>query len=143
MKKDKRGISPLIATVLIIGFTIAIAALVFVFFKEQIDLTAKKGENKFNANEEAGVQFEVLSCVSINNKLDLTLSNTGQMRIDCFWVAPKGQTTQLTAFNLKPAQQELLSLKMSNTVDDVEIFPCLIQKNKIKTGKSSVKVTCE
>jgi len=38
----KRGISPLVATVLLVGFTIAIAVLVFLFLRGQVqDLTAK------------------------------------------------------------------------------------------------------
>src|SRR3989338_5256047 len=114
MNKNKRGISPLIATVLIVGFTIAIAALVFIFLKQQVNLTAKKGGLQFSANEESQVQFSTPACTySGNGQLQLTIRNDGSLRIDCFWIAPKGRDTQLIAFNLKPAQQDVLGL---NTV---------------------------
>ena len=95
------------------------------------------------------MQFSTPACTySGNGQLQLTIRNDGSLRIDCFWIAPKGGDTQLIAFNLKPAQQDVLGLNTvwatynAETNNEVEVFPCLIQDNKVKTGKSSQKVTC-
>ena len=139
--RDKKGISPLLATVLIVGLTVAIAALIFLFLKGQVSLAAKKGELKFSANEEAEVQFEILECNSKSNDLELKIHNSGSHRIDCFWVAPKEQATKLTVFNMKEGEEDSLTLKQS-AADEVELYPCLIEKDKVKTSSTSVKATC-
>ena len=141
----KRGISPLLATVLIVGFTVAIAALIFLFLKGQVELTGKKGDIKFSANEEAQIQFQINECKSQeNNNLLLKFENTGNHRIDCFWIAPENKVTKLTALNMKEGDEKSLELTGSggDTVSTVEIFPCLIEKDKVKTGSISVKAEC-
>ena len=139
--RDKKGISPLIATVLIVGLTVAIAALVFLFLKGQANLLAKKGELKFTANEEAQVQFQVTECTSSGNDLTLKIQNTGNHKIDCFWIAPKGQATKISVFNLKEGAEDSLTLQGAAS-SEVELYPCLIEANKVKTGSTSVKAVC-
>src|SRR3989338_4073552 len=137
----KRGISPLLATVLIVGFTVAIAALIFLFLKGQVELTGKKGDIQLSANEQAAVQFQILDCKSSGNSLILKIENSGKHRIDCFWIAPLGKATKLTTFNMKEGEEKELQLKGSggSSVIEVEAYPCLIESNKVKTGSTSVK----
>ncbi len=67
-KKNKKGISPLIATVLIIGFTIVIAALVITW-----------GTNLFKKTQEStGQQADInLACTEVQGNLGLTVSKLG------------------------------------------------------------------
>ena len=139
---SKRGISPLIATVLIVGMTIAIAATVFIFLKGQTELIAKKGDAKFSAQEEATVDFEVLDCKSPESTLDITIRNTGKNKIDCFWVAPKDGATKLSVFNMKEGKEDTLKLNVPGIILGVNLYPCLIEKNKVKTGSKAVSATC-
>ena len=64
-KKNKKGISPLIATVLIIGFTIVIAALVITW-----------GTNLFKKTQEStGQQADIsLACTEVLGNLGLTVN---------------------------------------------------------------------
>ena len=144
---SKRGISPLLATVLIVGFTVAIAALIFLFLKGQVELTGKKGEIKFTPNEEAQVQFQITECKVDGSNLNLKFENSGSNRIDCFWIAPENHETKLTVLNMKEGDEKELTLA-GYTINDetpissVEAYPCLIEKDKVKTGSSSVKASC-
>ena len=76
-RKNKKGISPLIATVLIIGFTIVIAALVITW-----------GTNLFKKTQEAtGQQAYInLACTETLGNMDLTISkqpgNVVSMTVD-------------------------------------------------------------
>ena len=137
---NKRGVSPLIATVLIVGITIAIAVSVFLFLKGQTELVAKKGDVKFTANEEVGVNFEVVTCGSSAGNLDIKIHNTGTEDISCFWVAPESGDTKLSVFNMKPGKEDTLTV--TGVSGNVDLYPCLIEKNKVKTGSTPVSATC-
>ncbi len=142
---NKRGISPLVATVLLIGFTIAIAVLVFLFLRGQVEeLTAKFGAEEFTAEEEATTTFTIQKCL-LEGAQDVTLkiSNEGKMMIDCFWIVPKGQEAIYYTWNIKAGEQDERKLTIGTPENsEVEIYPCLIRDGKIKTGKISVKAQC-
>ncbi len=139
--RNKKGISPLIATVLIVGLTVAIASLVFLFLKGQVNLAVKKGELKFTPNEEAQVQFQVTECTQSGGNLDIKIQNTGNHKIDCFWISPKDKATKLSVFNLKEGAEDTLTLA-SLSAEEVDLYPCLIEANKLKTGSTAVKAIC-
>ncbi|MBU0930191.1 MAG: hypothetical protein KJ623_03920 [Nanoarchaeota archaeon] len=62
MNKTKKGVSPLIATVLIIGFTIVLAAVVMQWGGSFVrDLTEKTAESTTVATECIGMNFEIVS----------------------------------------------------------------------------------
>ena len=135
----------MLATVLIVGLTIAIAAFVFSFLKGTTELTAKKGESKFNADDEANVDFKITKCSSSSSdpKLSITIQNTGKKRIDCFWVSrvePAGETT-LHSFNIKEGDEKTMKLNGAGA-NEIKLYPCLIEKNKVKTGSIAVSATC-
>lgn len=62
-KMNKKGISPLIATVLIVGFTIALAGVAYIFLsdtiKEQIDKQGAESEGKSKC---IGVDVSFVEC---------------------------------------------------------------------------------
>lgn len=95
---DKRGISPLIATVLIIGFVIAIASIIFFWGRGYIVETAEKeGELsrlKLLCND---LKFNVLS---LENSV-LELENNGEVEISRFKVRNNDEVVDLSEGPLK------------------------------------------
>lgn len=79
---NKKGISPLIATVLLIGFVVAIGAVVMFWGKGYVEeRTEKEGE----------LSKAQLECTKINLKVigtdgDITVENRGDVDIDAFKV---------------------------------------------------------
>ena len=87
--KNKKGISPLIATVLIIGFTIVLAALVITWGTKLFKTTVSETEatSKFSIACTAGLNLDVTPKKVDANNLELTLRNNNQDRaIDNFQV---------------------------------------------------------
>ena len=138
--QTKHGI---IAIVLAVGLVIILAVVLFVTLKGQTELIAKKGAKEFTANEEAGVSFSASSCTD-GNPLKLKIRNTGSMKIDGFWVAPKETgATQLSVFNLKAGKEDTLRINQVGGNQEVDLYPVLIQKNVVKTGsRKKVTVIC-
>ena len=81
MKKDKKGISPLIATVLVIGFTIVLAALVITWGTKLFKTTVSETETaaKFSQACSAGLKVEVVGeNYDPPDTFTLTLRNNNQ-----------------------------------------------------------------
>ncbi len=87
-KNNKKGISPLIATVLIIGFTIVLAALVITWGTKLFKTTVEETESasKFSVACSTGLKLEVLKADADNTNLaTLKLRNNNQdRRVDDF-----------------------------------------------------------
>ncbi len=84
---NKKGISPLIATVLILGFTIALAAIVMTWGKSFTqglqESTEKSSESAILCATE--INFKVKNvCLDSNNKYKITVENNGQRDIKYF-----------------------------------------------------------
>ncbi len=79
--KNKKGISPLIATVLIIGFTIVIAALVITWgtglFKKTVSDTEKSGRISTLCSN-SNIEVVDASLSGDKTKVDVTLKNLNQ-----------------------------------------------------------------
>ena len=86
MKMLRKGISPLIATVLIIGFTVALAAIIMTWgtkfagtMQENVGTTTE--ENMVCTND---VKFEVVSACVTGNDIKVTVKNDANKRIEKF-----------------------------------------------------------
>ncbi len=82
MNKNKKGISPLIATVLVIGFTIVLAAMVITWgtklFKDTVEET--EAESKFTLACTTGLDVEVIRKALAPDVFTVTLRNNNQQR---------------------------------------------------------------
>ena len=99
--KGKKGISPLIATVLIIGFTIVLAALVITWGTGLFKRTVAETEtvSKFNLLCTTGVDYEGTSTiVPSTNRLYVNLVNKKALKIDGFYFIAKGTAVNPKAF---------------------------------------------
>ncbi len=99
--KNKKGISPLIATVLAIGFAIVLAVLFWIFASEQVEQVLDK-----DAAQQSGmaicakdVAFSIPSC-TVGPPTSVTIHNTGDMPITAFRLRVAGEFT--TGNNIGP-----------------------------------------
>ena len=107
--KNKRGISPLIATVLIIGFTIVLAALVITWgtnlFKGAQDRTSENAELS-------------LACTEVLTSLDLTINNLDEAAGTFDLVMDNGAQRALKGFVLRVYNTDETS---ADTIDTAEL----------------------
>ena len=82
--KSKKGISPLIATVLLIGFTIVLAALVMrwggQFFRQQTDVVGCESEGQIKCT--SGVDIEITDVLAGTGVITVNVLNNGNYVID-------------------------------------------------------------
>jgi len=145
--KQKKGISPLIATVLLIGFVIAIAVLVWIFWgniiKQQAEKTGAQTLGEFDCASK--VEFRIQSVCSGTDTLVFNLQNTGSTTIDKFTVRLKGTNTILEELNIAvvegAAQQITLSYDTSvGTLEEIIIFPVIIREGAPTTCTEKVVI---
>lgn len=83
MRKNKNGVSPLIATVLIIGFTIALAAVVMTwgggFVRSTTEGTSKQSDLTLKCSTE--LDFSITSAVKGTTSNKITVDNGGALAI--------------------------------------------------------------
>ncbi len=112
--KNKRGISPLIATVLIVGFVVVIGGLVTLFLTKQVKTALEKqpdcGPSQI-LNTEMG-----LRCASVAGNCDVTFINNGRENIDLarivrYDAADKGDSPAPSFINLKPGAEFTVTYK--------------------------------
>ena len=117
MIMNKRGISPLIATVLIIGFTVALSAVVMTwgtgFVRSTTDQTAKSSQAGIDCSR---LNFQVGNPVCVGNVLQsIEISNNGDRDIKEWIVrisrnAPDGTQVNNLAVEVKGFDVEKLTL---------------------------------
>ncbi|MAG50879.1 hypothetical protein CL621_04570 [archaeon] len=146
---NKKGISPLIATVLLIGATIALAALVMVWsqnlFKSTTDRTKAGIEAEMICTE---VQFRVDSAVGTDASSTLRITNNGDHDIvDFIARVYEGEDVELgvlTGDILSSYGSEEYTITYTSTAaTQIELIPViLLENNNEKTcGTNVEKVT--
>jgi len=143
----KKGISPLIATVLLIGFTVAIVALLIVWGTNFLQETAEK--EGAQAEGELNCQFIdfTVTDVDINGgELEVTISNFNEDPIDAFVFRAEDTNSDYYPYQVNQelgggaiATIETLVSEFPNGMSDlktVQVIP------RLKIG-SSTYVTCE
>jgi flagellin-like protein len=96
---NKRGVSPVIATVLLIGIVIALGVIVFFWFSSftQEAITKFNGENIQLVCSDPSLQFQA----SYSSDGDLAFSNTGNVPIYSFNVQIQGAAGTFTTQDIK------------------------------------------
>lgn len=122
---NKKGISPLIATVLIIGFTVALAAVIMVwgsdFIKGTTDDVAKTTEMQLACTN---ADFEIIEC----NLDTVTIENTGAITLKFIIRNENGalSATNLPAVGLNSLQISdpiICPGKDGNCGESITVFP--------------------
>lgn len=136
----KRGISPLIATVLILGFTVAIAAVIMTWgtgftktMQKSVEETAQK-----QIICSSDVTINVKSAKLIGNKVKLLIENRGSKDIDKFNIRVHGSegvdsvetVSGLGAYGIQSFEVFFDPAKIGTTVTEVEVFPSITLQNE-------------
>ena len=158
-KKNKKGISPLIATVLIIGFTIVLAALVITWGTKLFKSTVSETEStsKFNLACTAGLNLELTPKKVDANNMELTMRNNNQDRaIDDFQIIvydSDGKVEKILEANLVASGDEPKKLEFpvpkkytAKTVaadvtktTKIEVYPVFVIDGQTKACQSPVE----
>ncbi len=136
----KKGISPLIATVLIIGFTVALGATIMIWGRGFIqDSMQKEGEMAEARLSCVSAEFTVdRVCKNAENKVEVTVRNTQSETIDGFIF----RSTELTdtiehKTELKGLTAETITLDLAKIPEILDIVP--LQKSGSKYQPCSVQ----
>lgn len=131
-KKRRKGISPLIASVLLVGFTVSITALIIVwgrtFTEERAEKERAISEAELNCQN---LDFTVTSASYSKGalSLDLGIKNRGMTTIDSFvFRINSGSMVVETGEKVEGIQEKMLSLEdptfsTIDSVSQVEIIP--------------------
>jgi len=142
---NKRGISPLIATVLLVGLVVILAAAFFIFFSGQVKLQAEKAD-VCSPTKAAGISFTT-SCTKDGNVAKLTIKNTGKPSIPGVWVRCEGSSKSETILHdlntLKEGKTKKSSIKCNELLEEpvtqVTIIPVLVNNEKACTVQEKSK----
>jgi len=138
----KRGISPLIATVLIIGFTIALAAVIMTwgsgFIKGMQKETEETAEKTMTTT--TGVGFEIRDAEVKKDELRLLIENQNKMALESFLVRIYGKAgtdtitinDKVEAYNIKKITA-LFNVSAIGQIEEVEVLPIVRIKDELVT----------
>lgn len=131
-KRDKKGISPLIATVLVIGLTVVMGAIVWIFLSTTIQ---QAGQKFCSAQHNAEIDFEVACERTDNDDAKVTINNVGKRSIAGFRFRADEGPTQTEAMEVVPAQEQTFTLTnlQVTTPQKITLFPVIIDEGKIYT----------
>ncbi|MDP2908398.1 MAG: hypothetical protein Q8N77_01190 [Nanoarchaeota archaeon] len=150
----KRGISPLIATVLILGFTVALAAIIMTwgtgFTKRMQEQTEETANVQITCATD--VVFDVKSACEdpvTGGTYKLTIANNGNKKIDKFQIrfykaADDVKTVEYTfggngieAFGIE-SESKTSGYLVADEVKQIEAIPVITVSNKLITCASNI-----
>ena len=119
MRKNKKGISPLIATVLLIGFTIVLAALVMrwggTLFRETTQTTGCESQGRIACSSQVDISVGTIDCAGVDGAGVLNCDS-----INSLIVNNVGATLTLDGFNV---QRELSDGSIENKLVTFTLTP--------------------
>ncbi len=132
MKREKRGISPLIATVILVGLTVTIGALLWIFLSKEAKLIGEKEGAKCSAQQAAEIDFTITKCVKGSNSVDLSIQNTGKVSITSFrYKVDDLPTATMSSLDLTPGDE--ITTGVTDVGDKITLFPIVVQDGKVIT----------
>ncbi|MBS3152145.1 hypothetical protein J4230_01910 [Candidatus Woesearchaeota archaeon] len=130
----KKGISPLIATVLLIGATIGVFLIVFALIRG-ITLGTIEKSTDCGAQEETSLDIGAeFTCGSENGEdyADITVTNNGNIKVEgfmfVFYNGEEGKSFPPTLNPTKPAEQSINKIKADSCPDRIEIYPGIVKE---------------
>lgn len=131
MKKyKKRGISPLIATVLLIGFTITVAAVLMTwagdYVKEKAEKEGLKGEAQSECATSVDIKLKNLDCSQ--SKVTAIIENKGSIDIG-HWRVRAGEKTRTIEEAIDKRSQGEITYNIENA-ESIQIFPLIRKESK-------------
>ncbi len=134
-----KGISPLIATVLILGFTVALAAVIMTwgtgFVKKMQETTEETAHKQMTCAID--VMLDIKKAQLIGDTIKLLIENSGNRDVNKFYVRIHGSdgvdsiktTSGLEAFGIQSFEVNCDQTKVG-AIDKVEVFPVIVYKGE-------------
>ncbi|MEK6974066.1 MAG: archaellin/type IV pilin N-terminal domain-containing protein [Nanoarchaeota archaeon] len=163
MRLNKKGISPLIATVLLIGFTIVLAALVFkwggVLFKETTQSTGCESQGRISCTSTVSISLGAISFDDTTNQITKLIVNNAvsSKKIKNFNIQVESSDGTITTkavdpgLDLEPGQSVNLGVTMnallyqftgltSANIKAIHVIPTITQTT---SDGNSCDIICE
>src|SRR3989344_2640583 len=143
---QKRGISPLIATVLIIGFTIVLAAIIFIWLSgsiEKIITTQKEAEKELACTD---VKLDIKKACVENAYLNILVENQGSKEVKAELFRVKGNLNTeiinkdeaITQFGTRNFNL-IYNPFITSTLNKLELFPYIDYNNELYQCKKAIE----
>ena len=151
MKKNKKGISPLIATVLLVGLVIVISILIWLWYGKYIEDVLEKQKIDLEIACVQDVEFILSDFTCSSEGLGFYAENTGSMDIRRFKVSYSGNGiggAENTPGGVNQATRYLFSISINETIPEsleVDIIPIIGIGSKTKNCDSLIQhatITC-
>ena len=129
---NKKGITPLIASILLIGFTVVLASIIFTWGDKLTEGLLQTSEERAEKNiacfSDINLKFRKAEIIE-DNKIRLLVENNGQENIDKFNARIYGEngadnintSESINSYEIKDIELDFNFLKTGN-VNEVEIF---------------------
>lgn len=128
----KKGVSPLIATVLLVGFVIALSGVIFIFIKGGTEEITGKTADKNFANNICNneIEIKVLKVDRVSTALRIEVENVKRREISDFLVRMEAQNGDV---ELRKVNQKLGSYEVS-------VLPDIVPRKGKVTNIKMIKV---
>lgn len=140
---QKRGLSPLIATVLLVAFVVILAVLVFTFARGILEQKQQKEGNIEKLHCATDIRFSIDNAITNLNTVSLTITNSGSS-IGGFAFRVNGEEgTDVAIINegVEEGSTKEISFvyddAFTGTVNNIEVFP------RISIANGAAYETCE
>lgn len=137
---NKKAISPLIATVLIVGMTIALASMVIIWGRNMVQTTQEETELDAQSKLLCSQNVEVeIKDICYDNNLKIQIENKKQQEITGFNFRIKGSNSDQIAHeppltSLSPMFISIITIPHSQSIvgniEEIEIIPKITLKDK-------------
>jgi flagellin-like protein len=133
--KMKKGISPLLATILLIGIVIALAILIWIWqsgiLEDTVTKIGSKSSGQLACSQEIAIRVSNVECLI--DKITFDVENVGSTNVNKFVIVktfPDGNIETVTLDNiLSIASAQELTIDKTTDPDKIEIIPVVIRSN--------------
>ena len=141
--RKKKGISPLIATILLVGIVIVIAIIVWLWYNdvltEYTQKTAEKSAAELACAQEVEIKVGGVNCIG-GNGVVFDIENTGSTHVDSFklrlmdtnddFIKVKDLAVVLPTANVEQVGFEKDLEGITETIGSMEVIPMVVRSGK-------------
>lgn len=145
---NNKGISPILATVLLVAFVVILGLLIWLFLSK----TIKQFEGKVQCGPQEGISLDFAgecSCVSgVEPTLNVKIINNGQQKLDGILVVSRNNDGSGTGLGPSPitiesGEEDTVSYSVNGCPESAEIFPYVVKDGKsVACADQTITVTC-
>lgn len=149
---DRKGISPLIGTVLLIGFTIGLAMLIFTwggsFVETTTEETGERAINQLECSQEVNNKLEIVNAQFVGGVLTYSVNNDGTKSlteiIARYTVSDVTGSTEVVVDTqvLSPVMSAFGSAPITGDLSGLTITPTAVDKIEVLSATTGDGIQC-